>query len=219
MSSEPARRTGRPPRLSRDAIVDAARAVIEAEGVERLTMRRIADKVGSSPMAIYRHVRDKDELLVAVLDRLVAELPRPRLPAEPRARLNRLWRFLHDGLAAHPWVAELLAQGDLMAPNVLPTLELITAASMASGLSEAESAQAYRIVWSFTVGHLLIQLGRARAREQLDRPTVQAQVRTQVDASRFPALAAVAPHWKAAASRDTYAADLATLLESLLPRP
>jgi hypothetical protein len=116
-------------------------------------------------------------------------------------------------------VAELLAQGDLMAPNVLPTLELITTASMACGLTEAEAAQAYRIVWSFTVGHLLIQLGRARAQQQLDRPTVQAQVRTQVDASRFPALAAVAPHWKAAANRDTYAADLTTLLDGLLPRP
>lgn len=208
---------GRPPRLSREAIVDAARSVIEAEGVERLTMRRVADKIGSSPMGIYRHVRDKDELLVAVLDRLVAELPRPRLPADPRARLNRLWRFLYDGLCANPWVAELLAQGDLMAPNVRPTLELITAASLACGLTEAEAAQAYRIVWNFTVGHLLLQVGRARARERLDRPTVQAQVRTQVDAGQFPALAAVAPHWKAAASRDTYAADLATLLDGLLP--
>lgn len=208
---------GRPPRLSREAIVDAARSVIEAEGVERLTMRRVADKIGSSPMGIYRHVRDKDELLVAVLDRLVAELPRPRLPADPRARLNRLWRFLYDGLSANPWVAELLAQGDLMAPNVRPTLELITAASLACGLTEAEAAQAYRIVWNFTVGHLLLQVGRARARERLDRPTVQAQVRTQVDASQFPALAAVAPHWKAAASRDTYAADVATLLDGLLP--
>jgi hypothetical protein len=106
-----------------------------------------------------------------------------------------------------------------MAPNVLPTLEQITTASIACGLSPAESAQAYRIVWSFTVGHLLIQLGRARAQERLDRPTVQARLRTQIDSSHFPALAAVAPHWQAAASRDTYPADLTVLLDGLLPRP
>jgi hypothetical protein len=105
-----------------------------------------------------------------------------------------------------------------MAPAVLPTVEQINAASMACGLTPAEAAQAYRIVWSFTVGHLLIQLGRARAAATLDRPTVQSQARAQPDAGRFPALAQVAPHWRAAANRDTYAADLTTLLDGLLPR-
>jgi len=211
------KRIGRPPRLSRDEIVDAARQIIESDGVDALTMRRVADRVSSSPMAIYRHVRDRDELLVGVLDRLVTELPAPRLPAEPRARLVRLWRFLHDGLARHPWVVELLAQGDVIAPAVLPTMERINASAMACGLSTEEAARAYRIVWGFTVGHLLIRLGAARTDAREEHQALQTRVRTDVDARTWPALAAVAPHWAAARARDTYDTDVAVLLTGLLP--
>ena len=80
-------RRGRPPRLSRPAIVAAAQAVVERDGVEALTMRRVAEELGASPMALYRHVRGKDELLVLLLDELAAALARPDMPAEPRERV------------------------------------------------------------------------------------------------------------------------------------
>jgi hypothetical protein len=51
-------------------VVAAARTVIEQEGVDALSMRRVAEQLGSSPMALYRHVRDKDQLLVLLLDAL-----------------------------------------------------------------------------------------------------------------------------------------------------
>jgi AcrR family transcriptional regulator len=62
--SKSPRRVGRPPRLSRDAVADAAEAIIEREGVDALTMRRLARELDSSTMAVYRHVRDRDDLLV-----------------------------------------------------------------------------------------------------------------------------------------------------------
>jgi uncharacterized glyoxalase superfamily protein PhnB len=55
--SESASARGRPARLSRDALVDAAEAIVAREGIEALTMRRLADDLGSSPMGLYRHVR------------------------------------------------------------------------------------------------------------------------------------------------------------------
>jgi len=75
IGAERPRRRGRPPRLSREAVVAAAGTIVAGEGIDALTMRRGADQLGSSPMWIYRHVRDKDELLVALLDRLAAEVP------------------------------------------------------------------------------------------------------------------------------------------------
>jgi AcrR family transcriptional regulator len=59
-------------------VVAAARSIVERDGIETLTMREVARELGSSPMATYRHVRDKDELLVLLLDQLAGELPRPR---------------------------------------------------------------------------------------------------------------------------------------------
>ncbi len=111
-----ARRAGRPPRLSRAAVVAAARAIVERNGIDALTMRQVAVELGSSPMAIYRHVRDKDQLLVLLLDQLAAEVPRPRFPREPRRRLQKACRTMRDGLAQYPWVVDILAQGDLIAP-------------------------------------------------------------------------------------------------------
>lgn len=64
------RRPGRPARLSREAIVSAGVAVVSEHGVDRLSMRRVADQLMCSPMALYRHVRDKEELLVLVLAQL-----------------------------------------------------------------------------------------------------------------------------------------------------
>jgi AcrR family transcriptional regulator len=85
--------------------------------------------------ALYRHVRDRDELLVLLLDRAAGELPRPRLPREPRRRLLVLFKFLYDGLDRSPWVVPVLVKGDLMAPSVLWLTEEIVAAFVAAGMT------------------------------------------------------------------------------------
>ena len=56
--TEPTPIRGRPARLSRESVVDAAEAIVSQEGIDALTMRRLASELGSSPMALYRHVRD-----------------------------------------------------------------------------------------------------------------------------------------------------------------
>jgi AcrR family transcriptional regulator len=113
-------------------------------------------------MAIYRHVRDKDELLVLLLDRLADRLPRPALPDDPRARLACLWRILYDGLDEHPRVVEVLVKGHLMARSVLWLMDEIVAAFVTAGLTHPQAAFAYRTAWQFTVGALTIRHGLAR---------------------------------------------------------
>ena len=68
-----ARRRGRPPRVSRDELVDAAIAVMRAEPDEPLTVARVAEQAGVSTMALYRHFRDRDELVDEVVVRLFRE--------------------------------------------------------------------------------------------------------------------------------------------------
>lgn len=206
---------GRPPRLSRDAVITAAAAIVAREGVEKLTMRVVADELGSSPMSIYRHVRDKDELLVLLLDRLAAELPRPRLPRDPRARLLKACRVMRDGLAAHPWVVDVLAGGDLIAPSILWLLEEIVASFVACGLTHAQAADGYRAVWQFTIGELIVRRGLDRV-ATLNRPPYVLEVLTSVDPRELPTLAALASHWASARQRDSYDIGLEALVDGLL---
>ncbi len=180
-------------------------------------MRRVAQGLGSSPMSIYRYVRDRDELLVLLLDKLAAELPRPRLPSEPRARLEAACRAMRDGLAQHSWVVDVLAEGDLIAPSILPLLEEIVAGFVACGLSHAEVADAYRAIWQFTVGELIVSRGLQRLAGLNRRPYVL-DVLTSVDARMFPTLAALSPYWAPARGRDSYEAGLQALVEGLLAR-
>ncbi|OKI02522.1 TetR family transcriptional regulator [Streptomyces sp. CB02923] len=203
-------RRGRPPRLSRDRVVEAALDIVTREGSRALTMRRVAEALGSAPMSIYRHVRDKDELLVLLLDRIVTGLPRPALPDEPRARLLALLTWQRDELAARPWIVEVLGRGDLMAPSVLWLVEEIYASWQACGLSLEEAATANRIVWNFLLGDLAQHADRPA-----NRSPYQVSVPAEADPGQYPTVAALRSYWLSADRRDHFSGDLATLVTSL----
>ncbi len=196
-------------------MVAAARGIVERDGIDALTMRAVATELGSSPMAIYRHVRDKDQLLVLLLDELAAEIPNPRLSRDPRIRLHQACRTMRDGLAQYPWVVDVLARGDLIAPNILWLLEEIVAGFAACGLAEAEAADGYRAVWQFTVGELIIQRGVART-ASLGRAPFVVEVLMNVDPRKLPTLAALRPHWVPARGKDSYDTGLTALLDGLI---
>lgn len=180
-------------------------------------MRAVATELDASPMAIYRHVADKDELLVLVLDRLASELPRPPLPAEPRERVLAACRVMRDGLAQYPWIVDVLAGGDLIAPSILWLIEEIVAGLYACGLSHPQAADGYRAIWQYTVGSLIVQRGIDEI-AKLNRPPYVIRVLTSVDPEQLPALAALAPHWAGARERDSYELGLEPLVDGLLGR-
>src|SRR5215467_4170555 len=106
----------RPATIDREAVLETALRLLDAEGVEALTMRRLAGELGVSAMAPYRHVGSKDDLLMVLVDRLAARLEFPPRPADPAGALLVLWSTLYDSLAAHPWVPDVLARRRMMAP-------------------------------------------------------------------------------------------------------
>src|SRR3954469_16003347 len=121
----PARPAGRPARrrgpaggaLGAEAIVAAGVAVADAEGLAALSMRRVAAELGAAPMSLYRHVRDKDELLLAMMDTAIAEVWLPEPPAGWRAALELAGRALWAGFRRHPWLPAALS---LTRPQLLP---------------------------------------------------------------------------------------------------
>ncbi|MEU4328507.1 TetR/AcrR family transcriptional regulator [Nonomuraea dietziae] len=209
-------RTGRPPKISRPEIVAAALRVIEEDGTGALTMRRLAREVGSTAMALYHHVRDKEELLLLLLDDYAAGIPHPALPDEPRERMVAAAMAMHDAVSGCPWAVDILKADDLMSVGALWYPEQIVDAAVRAGLTIEEAVDAYRIIWRYTAGEIG---GRAAARRRREEggPTYRERVFAELDAKEFPRLSTVARRWEDLTARDTYAKGVRALVNGLLP--
>ncbi|WP_328822135.1 GntR family transcriptional regulator [Micromonospora rubida] len=106
--------------LSRDRVVRAAVEIADAQGLETLSMRTVAARLGVSTMSLYRHVAGKDELVLLMVDAAYGEGEYPAIPPDDwRARLELGARTLWRLYCRHPWLAHL---GPLARPLPLPNL-------------------------------------------------------------------------------------------------
>lgn len=215
--SAPRKALGRPPRISREEVVTTARRIVDSEGVDRLTMRRLATEIGSTPMALYHHVRNKEELLVLLLDDYAARaLRRPELPAQPRERIVVAAAAIHEALAACPWIVEVLTADDLMSSSALWFVEQIVDGLVACGLTPERATHGYRAIWYYTVGEIVVRATATRRRTDDDRPTYRERVFAELDPSELPRLAQAADHWAALTAEDTYLDGLRAMVDGLL---
>ncbi|MBY8339184.1 TetR/AcrR family transcriptional regulator [Streptomyces spinosirectus] len=213
----PRRTLGRPPRFSRAEVVAAARRIVDAEGVDRLTMRRLATEIGSTPMALYHHVRNKDQLLVLLLDDYAARtLRRPELPDEPRERVVVAAAAIHEALADCPWIVEVLTADDLMSASALWFVEQIVDGLVAGGLPPERAVHGYRAIWYYTAGEIMIRATATRRRTGDDKPTYRDQVFAALDPDELPRLSQVAQRWAPLTAEDTYLDGLRALVDGLL---
>ncbi|AHH21645.1 putative transcriptional regulator, TetR family [Nocardia nova SH22a] len=193
----------------------AARELIETHGVQALTMRRLATELGVTPMAVYHHVADRDALLLLLLEEVAAAAVRPSLPADPRERLIVASRAMHGILAPVPWITEVLTADDLLSPAALWYPEAILDAAMECGLDAERAVHAYRSIWYYTAGEILVRAAAERRRRD-DRPPFRERVFADIDAEQLPRLAAVADRWADLTAADTYEQGLRALVDGLL---
>ncbi|GAA2332171.1 TetR family transcriptional regulator [Streptomyces violaceusniger] len=177
---------GRPPRLSKEALLQAAHRVLEAEGPGNLTMRRLARELSSTPMALYYYVRDKDELLLLLLEERAQRFPRPQLPTDHRERLLCAAQVLHDMFVGCPWIAEVLTADDLMAVSALWVVEAMIDSCIACGLSPEAAVYSYRVIWHYTVGRLVVPTVPEQPRPQTEQPPGRARAATAPPLKRSP---------------------------------
>lgn len=212
------RAPGRPPRLELETIVGAARRILETEGTAALSMRRLAKEVGSTPMALYRHVRDKDELMLLALAGLAASIPRPELPADPRERVQVTALHMHDVLWRMPWVVEVISLGELTDEHALWMVEEIVDSAMACGLSERDAVHAYRSIWHFVLGTLVFRSAMDRRARQPDRPQYFMEMLDGADPAEMPRLAGLAGRWREVVDSYDVAGELRAVVDGLLDR-
>src|SRR5699024_4839235 len=160
-------RRGRPPVTSRAEILTAARRLIADEGWEKLTVRRLARVLGIGTTTIYHHVRDRDDLLIQLINDAAGRSPRPDLPDDPRERVIVVALALHDALGEMPWAADVLAvdgEACLGRPgeDALWYVDEIRSSAEEAGCTPERSGDLFVTLWFLMVGELLVQAGSAR---------------------------------------------------------
>jgi AcrR family transcriptional regulator len=145
--------------LSRERICREALALVDEQGLEALSMRRLGARLGVEAMSLYRHVRDKAELLDALQGAVLGGLVAPRGKPRPwRQELGGQARALRSALLQHPNVAPLLARMPIRAPEAASTVARAYAALAIAGFTPKDAEKAIHLVGIFTIGHVLFEI-------------------------------------------------------------
>lgn len=214
----------RPRSLTRGEILAAAIALVDREGIEQLTMRRLGAACGVEAMALYRHVHGRQDLLGGIVDHVVDELYDDQLAARRQEDgwQDYLVRLAHGVRAIaidHPRLFPTLATRPPEAPWVRPPLrsmrwmETFLDTLIGYGFSDEAAVTAYRSYTTFLLGHLLLEvsaLGAALSPVEDDLPTKP----PQRDLSGFPHLQRMQDQL----SEDHSAGEFEDALEALIDR-
>jgi len=128
--------------LDQAQIVRAALALLDQVGLDELTMRRLAERLGVRAASLYRHVRNKDELLVLLGDEISGEIPFPNPGASWRDQLIEAAWNVRRGLAAHRDGARVLASTAPFGPRRLRHIDNMLGILRAAGLSDRDAVRA-----------------------------------------------------------------------------
>jgi AcrR family transcriptional regulator len=197
--------------LSRARIIRAARRIAERDGVEVLTMRRLADEIGTAPMSLYRHVADKREVLLELLDTVAKELSGGTEPTspEPRRRLidtvMRAYRVLNE----NKWVVQALLAVEELLPRVLGLSEHMFAAMHDAGVDDRTAVYAHVAIWHYTWGHVFFGHLSSISAVAYDK-------QAQSPASDYPALSHVVPAMREMLGQDSFEVGLIAMVDGFL---
>jgi AcrR family transcriptional regulator len=122
-------------RLSRERILAAAVALADRNGIEAVSMRKMAQELGVVPMALYRHVANKDELLDGMIDVVVAEIDAPELGLDWKAAVRARILSARRALLHHPWASRVMESRTEPTPTVLAYMDSMIGMFRAGGFS------------------------------------------------------------------------------------
>ncbi|MEV6103219.1 TetR/AcrR family transcriptional regulator [Streptomyces sp. NPDC051940] len=165
LSGPPARHAsgGQPHGLGLDKIVEATVRLLDAEGLAKVSMRRLAGELGVTAMSVYWYVDTKDELLELALDHVHEEIRLPADDVDWRERLRQLAREHRRMLVTHPWVSPLAGEYLNIGPRALAFAECAQEAIRDSGLPARSWLGALSLLFQFSYGFGTVE-GRWRER-------------------------------------------------------
>ena len=189
------------PALTREQIVGFAIDVLQDEGFEGLTMRRLAERLGIKAASLYNHVRAKDELLALMADAICAEIPNADPSIPWRGQAEWMARQTRRVLMSHRDGARVLAATPPAGPHRLRLIEESLRVLRSAGLSRQRVADAAFVLNSYVVGFVLD--------ETLDQPVAAAAAKRARESTR---------QWFKTLSKESYPT-LVSLADELVDAP
>lgn len=148
--------------ISREEIIRAAVEIVRAGRYEDMSIRSLAAQLGVSPMALYRHIRDKDDLLDEVVDILLAEAWRPAADENDwqdwiiKAAVN-----LREFLVMQPAGLHVYLRHPVVSPTAIERMEAMMGVLRHAGLDEATARSAYGALHTYTIGFAALEASRS----------------------------------------------------------
>jgi AcrR family transcriptional regulator len=162
---------GRPAQIDRAGVLAASVQVADEQGLAAVTMHAVADRLGVTPMALYRHVANKADLLDGVVERILLEVPLPDPGDAWPDRLSALARGTRLAARRHPQVFPLLLQRAAVTPGARRVRDVVYDALREAGLTEADVVQLERLLTTAVRGFAASDAGgrfAAHSPAQLD---------------------------------------------------
>ncbi|WP_413810998.1 TetR/AcrR family transcriptional regulator C-terminal domain-containing protein [Streptomyces sp. OE57] len=177
------------PHLSHERIIATAVELLDRDGVQKLSMRRLAERLGAHATSLYWHVATKDDVLDLALDAVFAELD---LPDEHSASwqddIEAFMTGLRSVLLRHPWAAALANSRPLMGPHALRSSEFAYTALTTGGFDGVHLSSAAATITHYVIGSASSEaVWRKRSDEAATRSAVDAHLRAHID--EYPTLA------------------------------
>ncbi|MFE2377571.1 TetR/AcrR family transcriptional regulator C-terminal domain-containing protein [Streptomyces sp. NPDC059398] len=204
---------GRPARLTRAATVESALELLDEVGIDALTMRRLADRLGVQAGALYRHFATKQDLLTAMADQILGTVTAPGPDEVWSAQLLHLARSMRQALLARRDGARVYGGTHSSGPHTLALAEATVSALRTAGFDDADAARALFTVTNFVLGNTLEE--QAAQPDGAGRPAGAALVRDAVLQGGFPHLKAVLPELTGADLADYFEFGLNVVVSGL----
>ena len=210
--------------LSEDAIVDAALAITRAEGLDSVTMRRVAAELDTGAASLYVYVRNRDELVRAMMDCVAGTVPRVAPdPERWREQVHDLMRGFREALEAYPGLASVLTGEAPTTENALAGAESLLGILLAGGITSQDASWAVDIlmlIMTATATEADVRRAAGNTTEA-DREDAVARIRDTfagLPASRFPLLVGHASELVGGAGDERFRFAIDTFLDGLVAR-
>lgn len=208
-------RRGPRPALDRARIVATALQIVDAEGIPALSLRRLADELGVTPMSLYWHVADKAELSELVGQAVLAEVVLPERRGTWTEQLRDVHRALFAVFRRHPNTTEILVGRARYGRGGLAAFERILAALLSAGFTPEEAFDAYQSLYLFTLGFMATS-SRSPEFVAIQREGVQYMAALPIE--QFPSIRTVTPAIGLRSLEEQFEIGLDTVIEGIAAR-
>jgi AcrR family transcriptional regulator len=171
---------------SRDAIARAALDLVDREGLDALSMRRLASELGMGTMTLYGYFRTKGELLEAVIEEAASWRRTPEPEGTWEDRLRELARGMRQALARHRSLIEVRLRRPIAGPKSFRGTEAGIQALLDAGFDRAEAARAFRVLFLYVFG--FVAFSDPEPEVTAERRRAQAAVAAALPPDEFPLL-------------------------------